>query len=489
MYFRFTFFSLGVFWKLQRSYSLLSFERSLLPLVQQQRFLGTSSRASAAEVFCFGSLRRRRQGMESAGKRKRHSSSRITMENESKKESSPSSPVAMNDKEFSKSPRNIATKKEANSSSPKKPCTATQFQVTEAKDATSLTDGVSLGNGAVVLPWVGYGTYKIGKDIARESILNAFRHDYRCIDTAFVYGGETTETNVGLAIQDAISEGTIKSRDDVFITTKHWRSYHGYEPTFNCLDKSLKRLNVDKIDLWLVHWPGPAYNTMSRRKDLLAEHGPFHFAKHSEEDLPQLRSETWRAMEDSVKDGKVNAIGVSNFSISHLEALKKTATIWPPAVNQIECHPLYPQTELVEYCQKEGIVVQAYASLGGQDAGKKFWKQLYKPEKGTKGGVTKLVNSPPVLELAKQVQKSPAQVLLRWALEKNIAIIPKSSSTERMDENSHLFDFSLSQDEMNRLDSQLQAALAEAAETEEADIDSMARLCWRNDPLRSLDFD
>jgi aldehyde reductase len=363
---------------------------------------------------------------------------------------------------------------------------SSKFHVTTAAEATSLTDGAGLANG-IILPWIGYGTYKLGKTTARESTLEALRQGYRCIDTAFIYGGETTEKQVGLAIQEAIQEGTLDALSDLVIITKHWRKYHGYEPTLECLRLSLKRLQVDSVDLWLMHWPGPAWTTMNRRKDEIQKHGPWVYATHSKEDLPSLRAETWRAMEDSVKAGKVKAIGVSNFSIAHLERLKNTATIWPPAVNQIECHPLYPQTELVEYCAKEGIVVQAYASLGGQDAGKAFWKKLYKPR--NKQAVTKLVNAPPVVALANEVRRTPGQVLLRWAMEKNIAVVPKTASIERLIENSKIFDFHLSKEQSDNLDLQLQRALSEAAQAEEAQADSMGRLCWRNDPLRLLDFD
>jgi diketogulonate reductase-like aldo/keto reductase len=360
------------------------------------------------------------------------------------------------------------------------------FRVTPANEATSLTDGAELANG-VVLPWAGYGTYKVGKLISRECTLEALRQGYRCIDTAFIYGGETTEKQVGLAIQDAVSEKLLL-REDLVVVTKHWRKYHGYEPTMTCLGLSMKRLQLDYIDLWLMHWPGPAWKTMNRRKDAMAENGPWFYAAHSKEDMPHLRSETWRAMEDAVKAGKVKSIGVSNFSIAHLERLKKTATIWPPAVNQIECHPLYPQTELLEYCVKEGIVVQAYASLGGQDAGKAFWKKVYK-KTGKEAAVTKLLNTPPVLGLAKEVDRTPAQVLLRWALEKNAALVPKSSTPERMAENSDIFDFSLSPEQVLGLETQLQQALSQAAETEQESVKAMGRLCWRSDPLRLLEFD
>ena len=242
-----------------------------------------------------------------------------------------------------------------------------------------------------------------------------------------------------------------------------------------------------------MHWPGPAWNSMNRRKDLIADHGPWYYAVHSENEIPKLRAETWRAMEDSVKSGKVRAIGVCNFGIQHLELLKKTATIWPPAVNQIECHPLFPQKDLVDYCRKEGIVVQAYSSLGGQDAGKKFWRTLYPLEK-KKGKikpkpVTKLSDAPPVLALAAETNRTSAQVLLRWGLENNFALIPKTSSEERMVENSEILDFSLTATQIERLENELQSALLKAASIENKNPESMARLCWRNDPLRDLHFD
>ena len=372
-----------------------------------------------------------------------------------------------------------------------------------AKDAESLTDGVLLANhdpnktkntddnsnhsNGVILPWIGFGTYKLGKTTAKESTYQALRAGYRCIDTAFIYGGETTERQVGQAIQEAIQEGSLQ-RNELVVQTKHWRKYHGYEPTLQCLNLSLQRLQLEYIDIWLIHWPGPAWSTMNRRKDAIEEHGPWHYATHSKEDLPTLRADTWRAMETALREGKVKAIGVSNFSIAHLERLKQTATIWPPAVNQIECHPLYPQMELLAYCKKEGIVVQAYASLGGQDAGKNFWQKLYPNKKG-EAPVTKLLNAPPVLALTKQVNRTPAQVLLRWALDKNIAVVPKSSSPQRMQENAAIFDFSLTTKQIEELEQDLTKRVHEAAITGGDSVEAMARLCWRSDPLRLLNFD
>ena len=374
----------------------------------------------------------------------------------------------------------------------REPSSGSSFRETTAVDAKTLNDGVLLPNSDnVILPWIGYGTYKLKHEIARECTLEAMRQGYRGIDTAFIYGREKTEKEVGLAIQDAIQEGVVE-RKDLCVITKQWRKYHGYEPSMECLRLSLKRLQLEYVDLWLMHWPGPAWSTMNRRNDMIAEHGPWYYAVHSKEEIPEARAETWRAMEDAYKEGKVKAIGVCNFTIRHLERLKKTAKIWPPAVNQIECHPLFPQRDLLEYCAKEGIVVQAYSSLGGQDAGKKFYRALYPLTKGQKAkdhAVTSLSSTPPVLALAKEVDRTPAQILLRWALEQNLALVPKTSTKERMIENSEALQFSLTKQQTSKLDEEIQEALAKAAAAEGVEVKSMARLCWRNDPLRDLDFD
>jgi diketogulonate reductase-like aldo/keto reductase len=166
-------------------------------------------------------------------------------------------------------------------------------------------------------------------------VLDALEVGYRAIDTAFIYGGEKTEALVGQAIQQAIAKGIIQSRKEVFITTKHWRKYHGYEPTLQCLNLSLRRLAVDVIDLYLMHWAGPAWSTMNREKKYV-EQDPWHYATTCESDMAAMRAETWRAMEDALRQGKVRSIGVSNFTVQHLQTLQKSATIWPPAVNQVE---------------------------------------------------------------------------------------------------------------------------------------------------------
>ena len=187
----------------------------------------------------------------------------------------------------------------------------------------------------VIMPWLGFGTYRLGKEQAKHAVAQALECGYRAIDSAFIYGGETTEKLVGEAVRDALERGVIHSRNEVFITTKHWRKYHGYEPTLQCLKLSLKRLQVDFVDLYLMHWPGPAWKTMHRKKEVV-ETDPWHYAVTESTEMVSVRAETWRAMEDAVKKGLCRAIGVSNMKVGHLEELKKTATLWPPAVNQVE---------------------------------------------------------------------------------------------------------------------------------------------------------
>ena len=350
----------------------------------------------------------------------------------------------------------------------KRAFTATSMPLvdTTADAASSLDSCVLLaqqGDGARVrMPWVGFGTYKLPK--AKQAVTSALQTaGYRLVDTAFIYGGEKTEPEVGAALEAALAT---RPRDSVFVTTKHWRKFHGYEESLKCLRTSLRRLRLEHVDLWLMHWPGPAWTTMNRRNDMIEQHGAWHYAAagHEEANIAALRAETWRGMEEALARGWCRAIGVSNFTVEHLRTLKATARVWPPAVNQVELHPYHQQRELQEYCAQEGIVLQAYASLGGQDASRAKLEAL--------GG--SLLTSPAVLGAAEAHGVTAAQVLLRWALQKKLATVPKSSSEARMLENSAVFGFALSAGEVASFDI-----------LEQGDA---GRLCWKNDPLRLLAF-
>ena len=139
-------------------------------------------------------------------------------------------------------------------------------------------------------------------------MLAAFEAGYRGVDTAFVYGNEKVEPQVGLALRDALRQGVVASREDVVITTKHWRKYHGYDESLRCLGLSLRRLGTDYVDLWLMHWPGPAWTTMNRKKEVVTkDRWAYARAGHGEAEIASLRAETWRAMEEALRQGKVRA--------------------------------------------------------------------------------------------------------------------------------------------------------------------------------------
>jgi diketogulonate reductase-like aldo/keto reductase len=375
----------------------------------------------------------------------------------------------------------------------------------DARRATSLLDCAVLANG-VLMPWVGVGTYRLGAahvvDVTRAALVAG----YRQIDTAFVYGGERTERLVGQAIAQALAEGILEHRADVFVTTKQWRTYHGYDKTLLNLQVSLRRLGLDYIDLWLMHHPGPAWQpkrpttTSSATDD---DHTPdddlwtrtLHPDVHSPADMDRLRGETWRAMEEAYRRGLVRAIGVCNFSLPQVERLALTATI-APMVLQIEVHPLHPQTALLDYCAAHGIVVTAYASLGGQDTNRAQWAKLLGPppaavaaetlpkkrKKGAKEAPTDLLYAAPVRALAARHHATPAQVLLRWALERGCAVIPKSNAVSRLQENAQLFGFRLAAAEVDGLVTDL------SSRKDGANNNNSGRLCWRGDPLRTVDY-
>jgi diketogulonate reductase-like aldo/keto reductase len=250
------------------------------------------------------------------------------------------------------------------------------------------------------LPTVGFGTYKSEGQEGIEAVSTAISNGYSLIDTAAVYGNEET---VGKGIK---ASGA--SREDIFVTTKLWRENLGYESTKKEFEKSLTRLDLKYIDLYLIHWPANAKNYDNWQK---------------------TNADTWRAMEELQAEGKIKSIGVSNFFQEHLEALFETAKVIP-AVNQIEFHPGYWQQELVSYCKKQNIILEAWSPLA---RGKVFENKVLE-------------------EIAKAHNKSVSQVCLRWIIQHEVIAIPKSTNPERIQENIELFDFELKSAEMKKID-------------------------------------
>lgn len=256
-----------------------------------------------------------------------------------------------------------------------------------------------LNNGNKI-PAIGFGTYKAQEDEAIASVKKAIETGYRLIDTAAKYENEE-------AVGKAIKQSGI-AREELMITTKLWRENLGYESTKKAFETSLAKLDLDYIDLYLIHWPANAKNY---------------------ENWQKTNNDSWRAMEELVKEGKIKNIGVSNFWPEHLEPLLEAAEI-KPVINQIEFHPGYWQPELTRYCKEKNILVEAWSPLA---RGKVF-------------------ESEEIKAIAKKYNKSVAQICLRWILEHNALVIPKSSTPERIEDNFDIFDFQLNAEDIKTID-------------------------------------
>lgn len=249
-----------------------------------------------------------------------------------------------------------------------------------------------LSNG-VKIPSIGFGTYKSGDDEETAKIIkNALNLGYKMIDTASFYNNE-------VGIGNGIKESGI-DRKDIFIVTKLWNDDHGYENTIEAFNKSLNNLQVDYIDLYLIHWPN------------------------------KLNAETWRAFEHLYETGKVKAIGVCNFKVEHLEELKKTAKIMP-MVNQVEIHPFSTKNNIINYCKDNNIKVVAWSPI-------------------SRGRV---LSNDLMIDLSQKYKKSIVQIVLRWHMQKGVIPIPKSSNENRIKENMDIFDFEISSEDMKAIDS------------------------------------
>lgn len=260
-----------------------------------------------------------------------------------------------------------------------------------------MTDCFKLSNG-VEIPCLGYGTYLTPDgEVAKKSVLEALKVGYRHIDTAFAYGNETS-------VGEAIKESGV-AREDIFVTTKHWVTMRGYEETKKAIDTSLSNLGLDYIDLYLIHWPCVEKVTS---------------------DWAEVNASTWKAFEEAYKCGKLRAIGVSNFQKKHIDALLERCEI-APMVNQIEFHPGYLQTETVEYSKEKGMLVQAFSPLGC-------------------GAV---LEDETLKRIAAKYNKSVAQIALRFVLQSGLNPLSKSVTPSRIVENSQIFDFELSAEDMD----------------------------------------
>ncbi|WP_076460375.1 aldo/keto reductase [Limosilactobacillus caccae] len=268
-------------------------------------------------------------------------------------------------------------------------------------ELNNINDKLNLNNG-VQIPCVGYGTFRTPADVAEKAVSDAIANGYRHIDTAAVYGNEEA---VGKGIKDSGID-----RKDLFVTSKLWNTNRGYDATKKAFQETLDRLQMDYLDLYLIHWPANQ--------------------KQFGEDAAKINAETWRAMEDLYHDGKIRAIGLSNFMPHHIVDLMQTAKV-APAVDQIEVHPGWPHTEEVKYLQAHNILVEAWAPLGGQ-------------------GATVMTN-PTILQIADKYGKSAAQVCLRWVIQQGVVPLPKSVHEERMIQNKDFFDFELTDEEMEKI--------------------------------------
>lgn len=261
-------------------------------------------------------------------------------------------------------------------------------------------------NNGIEMPAPGYGTgairgWQTDNDEVAHVIAAAIGMGYRHLDTASIYGNERS---VGKAIKAAG-----QPRDQLFVVTKAWNSEHGYDQILHAFDRSQRRLDLEQLDLYLLHWP-----------------------------VPNLIQESWRAMERLLMEQRVRAIGVSNYRISDLKCLLERAEV-VPACNQIEVHPYFTQPDIREFCRARGIQIVSYSPLGTGS-----WSGVLKENKP--------VTDPLIIKIAKRHRVSPAQVILRWNLQHGWVPIPKSEHPERMEQNLELDEFTLSQADMAVLD-------------------------------------
>ncbi len=288
------------------------------------------------------------------------------------------------------------------------------------------------------LPTVGLGLWKIAPENTASMVEAAIACGYRHLDAACDYGNEV---QAGVGIQNALAKG-LCSRQDLWVTSKLWNTYHRPEHVRPAIERTLRDLKLDYLDLYLVHFPITLkYVPIEHRYPPGWFYDPSATPPKMETDTVPI-SETWGAMEEIQKAGLCKQIGISNFCISLIRDLLSYASV-RPTVLQVESHPYLVQAKLLRYCQQEQIAYTAFSPLG---AGSYI-------ELGMATGADSVLNEPTINQLAKKYGRTSAQIALRWAVQRGTAVVPKTSRVERLKENISLFDFALNEDEMAAISS------------------------------------